>query len=109
LTAFPVCRFFTFDRRLGTDGHRQTLPSGELMGQEARMDQESFMRTGSNENRLPTAIPTRASMPLPRAPQNGQPNARVVPAAGNRRLSSFREVAGAVCRNGIYSKSIRAY
>jgi hypothetical protein len=30
--AFPVCRFFTFDRCLCTDGYRQTLPSGENMG-----------------------------------------------------------------------------
>ena len=49
-------------------------------------------RTGSNENRLPTAMSGRG--PPPRAPGN----VRVVPAGGNRRLASFREVAGSVAR-----------
>jgi len=64
-------------------------------------------RTGSSENRLPIAMHARNGPP-PRAPTN----ARAAPPGANRRLASFREVAGAVgrCNSGggiTLSESIR--
>jgi len=59
------------------------------------LEGQPFLRTASNENRLPTAMAGRGGPPRGPPPP---PNARVIPVASNRR-TSFREAAGAVCRS----------
>ena len=91
----------------GTDRETRGAEKGSML--QVEQGSAPIRRAGSSENLLPNAMSARNGQP-PRAPPPG--NARVVPAAANRRLASFREVAGAVgrCNSGggiTLSESIR--